>query len=341
VEPKDFARILLRRRRTVVTAILIVVATAFLGSMRKTPTYVAECEVLYGAVLSDPSNPESEPLENIGDLNSNVHFISSPIIAAGASKLLGGAVPAAEIQSKVNAELAQDTQFFRIRVVDRQSAGVDPAKRSGQICNAVGQAYVKYKREYARKFFQDALLENVAALKAARRDLNAAQRLATEARARGDEGAEIEAILTRDQHGQIIQDLSKRGSAFRRQIANNIDGGSKVTSPSGGGLRQGGDHKRDVMLGLIVGLMFGIGIALVREYLDDTVRDKESTQRDLGLPVLANLPSVEGMEGFLEPDSSAVEAARQLRAALASLGFPHERSTLVIAMAMSNPASVR
>ncbi|MGD9878116.1 GumC family protein, partial [Desulfococcus sp.] len=47
---------------------------------------------------------------------------------------------------------------------------------------------------------------------------------------------------------------------------------------------------RNILLGVIVGLMAGIGLAFLREYLDQSLRTEEDVQRYLGLPVLSIVP---------------------------------------------------
>lgn len=47
---------------------------------------------------------------------------------------------------------------------------------------------------------------------------------------------------------------------------------------------------RNILLGVIVGLMAGVGLAFLREYLDQSLRTEEDVQRYLGLPVLSIVP---------------------------------------------------
>jgi capsular exopolysaccharide synthesis family protein len=329
VEPKDFGRIILRRKRTVVTAIIVVMLTTLFGSMRKQPTFVGNCEVLFGVVLSDPTDPKSEAIGEIGDINTNIHFVAGPEVRAAAAKLLNtdaGALGA------VDAKIVPNTQYINITVAKGRGA-----PDAGAVCNAVANSYIGYKKDVAREFFKKAALDK-------QRDLNATYAELTDATNRLD-GAHstterLAAQVAIDGIIKDANDIQTKIRAFRNQLVNGVDGGSKLSAPSAGGVPQGANHKRDLLLGMIVGLMFGIAIAIVREYLDDTVRDKESTQRDLGLPVLANLPATDGsMEGFVDTGASTVEAARQLRATLGSMGFPEEKSMLVIASTMGKARS--
>ena len=45
----------------------------------------------------------------------------------------------------------------------------------------------------------------------------------------------------------------------------------------------------------VLGLMLGIGIALLREFLDNTYQNKEQIERELDLPVLGMIPESKGM----------------------------------------------
>jgi len=57
---------------------------------------------------------------------------------------------------------------------------------------------------------------------------------------------------------------------------------------------------RQLMLGVILGLMAGIGLAFVREYLDKTLRTEEDIQKYLELPVLTVVPEA-GKSNHLPP----------------------------------------
>ncbi|MFA5891011.1 MAG: hypothetical protein WDA27_08695 [Actinomycetota bacterium] len=341
MEPKDFARVVLRRKKTVITAIVIVMVTAFFGSMRSTPQYVAACEVLFQAVNSDPTNPNSKPVETVGDLNSNVHFLAGPEIAAAAAKKLG--IPAQAVQGKINATIQPNTQFFSIKVATTPPApgekSYDPAVRAGAICNAVGEAYIDFKKEAARHFYAQLLEQNNAAQVDTRKEYISVQARLDAAREGTDQGRIIEMQIRRDQLASTIGDLQRTATGLQNALVSGIEDGGKLTSPSAGGVRVGSDQRRTLLLGLIVGLMFGIGIALVREYLDDTMRDKESTQRELGLPVLAALPAQQDYDGFGESSGATVEAARTLRATLASMGVPQDKSVLLITSTMAKRRS--
>ena len=53
------------------------------------------------------------------------------------------------------------------------------------------------------------------------------------------------------------------------------------------------NKKRNMMLSIIIGLMIGVGLAFLLEYLDRTIRTEEDIQRYLGLSVLSVIPKAE------------------------------------------------
>ncbi len=56
------------------------------------------------------------------------------------------------------------------------------------------------------------------------------------------------------------------------------------------------NKKRNLMLGVIFGLMIGIGLSFLREYLDRTLRTEEDVERYLGVPVLSVIPLADQAE---------------------------------------------
>ena len=57
------------------------------------------------------------------------------------------------------------------------------------------------------------------------------------------------------------------------------------------------NKKRNLLLGIVFGLMIGVGIGFLREYIDRTLRTEEDVQKYLGLPVLSVIPLAGQAEG--------------------------------------------
>jgi capsular exopolysaccharide synthesis family protein len=74
---------------------------------------------------------------------------------------------------------------------------------------------------------------------------------------------------------------------------------------------------------LLLGLLLGIGIAFIREFIDDTIKNSQLLEKITGLPVLTQLPEVKNigpkklaLQTALEPRSALSESIRSLRTSL-------------------------
>jgi len=100
-----------------------------------------------------------------------------------------------------------------------------------------------------------------------------------------------------------------------------------------------------LLLGLIVGLALGIGLAFFQEYLDDTIKNADEAKRATGLPLLAVIPHISGAEPKLngsvpaapdqlisqsEPKSIVAEAFRSLRTSLHFSAINREKKIMLV-----------
>jgi len=96
---------------------------------------------------------------------------------------------------------------------------------------------------------------------------------------------------------------------------------------------------RNLALGGLIGLMLGVGLALLRDRLDNTVKDRAEATEATGAAVIgavpfdADLPK-RPLVPFGEGHSSSAEAYRQLRTNLQFLDVDHPPKTLVITSAV-------
>lgn len=101
----------------------------------------------------------------------------------------------------------------------------------------------------------------------------------------------------------------------------------------------------NLLLGLMVGLALGIGLALFQEYLDDTIKNADEAKRAMGLPLLGVIPHIPGHEPKLngdvpatrdplisqsEPKSIVAEAFRSLRTSLHFSAINREKKIMLV-----------
>jgi succinoglycan biosynthesis transport protein ExoP len=118
---------------------------------------------------------------------------------------------------------------------------------------------------------------------------------------------------------------------------------------------------RNILLGLLVGLVGGVGLALFREYLDNTVKSPDDIEALTGLPSLAVVPSLPGLTGhqgrlsrlareaapqgtpsgsrvellsYMQPKSQISEAFRALRTSLLLSQADHPPQVILVTSAL-------
>ncbi len=96
----------------------------------------------------------------------------------------------------------------------------------------------------------------------------------------------------------------------------------------------------DILLGIIVGLFGGIGLAFFFEYLDNTIKSAEDAETRIGLPVLGTIPLLESKDENIEeiilkgPQSVYSESYKTVRTAiLLSSASQPPRNILITSMA--------
>jgi receptor protein-tyrosine kinase len=86
---------------------------------------------------------------------------------------------------------------------------------------------------------------------------------------------------------------------------------------------------RNALVAAAVGLLLGVGLAFLRDYLDDSVKTKDDLERAAGVPVLGLIPSVGNWKdpsttriaSLVEPASHVAEAYRALRTSIQFAGM--------------------
>ena len=94
------------------------------------------------------------------------------------------------------------------------------------------------------------------------------------------------------------------------------------------------DIMQNTMLGAIIGLMIGAGIAFLIELLDDTVKGSDEIMRRLQLPILGYITRMEESGLYpitaLEPRSPPAEAFRSLRTNIQYASVDHPIYSLIV-----------
>ncbi|MBD3420822.1 MAG: polysaccharide biosynthesis tyrosine autokinase [Chitinivibrionales bacterium] len=93
-------------------------------------------------------------------------------------------------------------------------------------------------------------------------------------------------------------------------------------------------NKQRIYIGILVGLILGIAVAFLIEYLDQTIKDPKEVEKVLELPLLGIVPYIEGDKAIIDmqgkKSKSKLEPFRALRTNLKHLASVHHIRSLII-----------
>ena len=299
--PRDYLRILRRRRLIVLLGVLAVFVPVVLLSLVQTPIYEAQAELLIqdrsSETLFDPnSGVRNDPARQI---QNELHIIESPPVRDAVREKLGS-VP------DVSATPIGQTDLVRVA-----ATSTDPA-RAAEVANAYTDAYIAHRREQA--------VDDV--LKASEQVQGKISELQKQIDVAPPEQRE-ELVRAQSLFKQKLDQLQVDGALKQGGAQLVTPAVTPTTAVSPRPLRNG-------LLAVFVGLLLGICLAFLLNYLDDSVRTKDDFERVApGLPVLGMIPVVSGWKTkdrpFLvsthDPMSPAAEAYRTLRTSVQFLGL--------------------
>jgi polysaccharide biosynthesis transport protein len=308
---QDYLVVLKRQRLLIVATVILVVVAALGVSFAQTPVYEAASEV----VVEPVRRTQDVSLEDLWSQASGVEterlVVTSRPVAERAAEELGLEDPN-QAREGVRVEPVRDTRVVRIIAAD-----VDPAV-AAEKANTFADAYLAHRRGEA--------MEGIVA---ARADLEQRAESLREELATLEEADEVDEVqrdaLLAQLSAVVAQGAELGGSAGA------VAGGGSVLAPaevpespvSPQPIRTGA-------LALVLGLMLGVGLAFLRDHIDDVIRDESDFKRATGgLPILGRIPQWNDPDGgerlatILEPASLASESYRELSAGVRFLLLAH------------------
>ena len=315
LELRDYLHVLWVRKWIVVLATVVMVGAAYGVSARQSPVYESSAQFRIvppvNQLLTESSRSSSESVQN------EIEVMQSAAVVDRVRDILGGNAP------PVTVDAVSGTQFVRVT-----AESSDP-EAAATIANAYVSAYEDYRRQQTIDELvpvRDQAQTQFDSLQAEIDDLT--NRLGevssvTQPFVFGDLFDRRAAVQTRQTPIRTqIDDLNTRIQFATGGVAD-----ATAATPRSQPSRP--QPVRNALLALPVGLVFGIGLALFFEYLDDSVKSKDDLQRATGaaLPILGLIPAVPWRERATthvvtleSPNSPPSEAYRALRTSIQFLG---------------------
>jgi non-specific protein-tyrosine kinase len=237
-------------------------------------------------------------------------------------------------------EQVEETQFLRV-----SAESGDPALAQA-LANTAAQVLIDRETSRQQARIQEALTQLEAEIDALEGNVaEARQELAllgpsgeNESEFVRQERARLESELSRNETRLVV--LLDSAEEFRRALTRRADYLTIYTPAERPVAPMGPPVEQRTALGGATGLMIGLGIAFLLEYLDDTIRSPQDVQRALSVGVLGALPRLRGsMEDIplvvakdaFQPIS---EAFRSLRTSLRFAGVDEPLQTVLVTSAL-------
>lgn len=296
-----------RRKWWILQALVLVPLVVGLLTARQAKQYDATASLLFRdastSVLNDSGS--SGYVDPSRQAATNSGLIDLPVIAARASQALGGRVSPAAVQASVKVGSAAQSDLVAI-----DATAADPVL-AAQIANRYGEAYIDFRRLSDQRQLQNA----VALARARLAQLTPAQRTSAS-------GTALQDRLTRLELAQSLQ----TGGAELVQRA------TVPTTPSSPSM------KRNLILGLLLGGVLGLGLGALRERFDRSIKSEGELEEIYGVPVLMRLPRSRqvGARDAAELERSAeAEAFRILRANLRYFDVDGKLTSVLVSSPLS------
>ncbi len=332
MELRDYLNVIRARKWVIIQAVVIVTVAALAASFLQPAVYEGQAKVLIsekdtgaallGNVISEfSSQPER-------GLQTQVQLMQLRPLAENTIRKLGLKMTADALLKKVDVAAVGQTNIVTV------TARAGDAKTAQSIANTMADEFVSWSKEYKRESIKAAADEVQQRLDAAKLEvLDLGKKIAEQGKS-DDLAAEL-AIAT----GSYTT-LASQLEELRIQEQLEIGSGRLVSPAVIAEDPVEPSPVRNGALGLAVGLVFGLGMALLYEYLDNTIKSSEEAEKVYGAPVLGLIPAEKHEKDekrrltlVTHPGTPAAEAYRVLRNSLDFINFEHDIKTLLVTSA--------
>ena len=309
VQLREYLAVLRYRKWTIILITALVVASALGFSFLQTPQYEAEAKVLVRPVTVSPQSTAPA----LPNLETERGLVASAPVAEKVVERLQLAETPPDLLENLEVEVVTGSDFL---VVKYRHADPLESQRGTQ---AFAEAYLEFRREQAieevsavTQPLETQLDELNAQLLEVQRDIEATRDESERAVLETERNTLISRIAV------LEQELSRLTVPESLRVGQVVEPAELPTTPATP------NYLVNVPLAVFVGLALGVGLAFVRERLDDRLRGREDFEQRSGAPVLAVVPHASSWkkrkEAHLvteaEPRSAPSEAYRTLRTSL-------------------------
>ena len=356
MELRDYINVVLARKWVIIGVTVLVIAAALVLSLLQDPLY--ESRVMILADINKAGESATDALYSLafGDPNTFIQtqaeIIKTRTMARavydrlqydyeearyareeGEDVFIPASVPAPEeLMKRVKVDRSQNTNVFQIAVTDH-----DPL-----LARDIAQAY-------AEEYILDRQLSSIKQISEARKEVwnriteleSQIQDIAQRVKQYTKENIPPELEAEASQAVNLWATLYEKYMSLR--IAEALEQrGLEVIEPAEAGEKVSPRTTRNGVLALFLGLILGVGLAFLVDYLDVTLKTREDFERYYGTTIIGEIARAEGLGAeameivyFSRPDSATAEGFRNLRTNIQFLNLEGDRRLLMVTS--SNP----
>jgi Mrp family chromosome partitioning ATPase/capsular polysaccharide biosynthesis protein len=315
VRLEDYLRIARERAWVIGVVVVVVVLIALYMSLTTTPLFSSSARLVYQRNDLDTAvsgyglyTYDYDKDRTIATLTAAIR--SSESMAEAVKQQLGSSEPASHFLGMVTVSTSEGSDLIGIGAVS-----TDP-EEAAAVANAYADQFILYRQAADR------------ATVATARDVVAKQ---LDTLTAADKASEYGLMLQEKYETlRIVEAMQDGGFTLMRRAAVPTSSYTPQT-------------KRNLVLALVVGLVLGVGLAFLLEYLDKRIKDEKTLERISGLPVLAAVPAVGGkwrdktrghrsteVIGFGDTGTVLLESFRTLRSSLQYFAVDGNLNTILI-----------
>lgn len=326
-ELREYIGVLRSRKWTVLTVTLIVVALALVMSVRQAPLYRGTARLLVRGLPEDASGSVRPP-----NLDTEAQLVISEPVGQRVIDELGLPMPARELIDGLKVGAVTEVA----EVLELTYSSSDP-QLARDVPNAFALEYIEYKREQTSNALENGEQAINAQIDSVERRLTEVTKEIEDTSPQADSALAQTLETERSSLIARLGVLQQRSDDFRARRPTDLAGGQLLEAASLPTAPYSPNHAANATRALVLGLALGIGLAFLRERLDDRLRGRQDLESSIKLPVLAAVPrfpisSKKTREIVLisQPRGSASEAYRSLRTGLQFLAEQNQIKSLLL-----------